>query len=121
MLSYAHECPYMPVMYKVYQKYVKGLSKAKLNAYEVEMMSREFEVYSEDDHYVILGNVQIRAPTPAERDRFNELYHIDPTTQQALENLYDIDPALALEEFFAIAGGNTKFVEGQFDAQVVRG
>jgi hypothetical protein len=119
ILSYAHECPYMPVMYKVYSNYVQQLSRARLNAYEVEVFSREFEVYPEFDHYVILGNVQIRAPTNAERMRYNELYHVDVVTQLALENLYDFDPALALEELFAAAGGNIDFVRSQFDAQVV--
>jgi hypothetical protein len=119
VMSYAYECPYMPVMYKVYQKYLMSYGKSRLNQYEVSEMSRMFAVKSEKDYYVISGKIIVREPTIEERDRFNELYHLDVPTQLALESCIDTDQASCLEEFFALLGGNVDFARDQYVRQVV--
>lgn len=119
MLSYAFECPYMPVMYKVYKQYISRLSKAKLDQYEIKELGKHFLLIPQNDHYVIYNDLKIREPTMEERQRYDTLYHLDVTTQLALEEMYDIEPANALELYFALIDGNITFTQEQYLKQVV--
>jgi hypothetical protein len=117
-MSYAVECPYMPVMWKIYEKYLRSIGKCMLNQYEHESLAQFFQIVANRNNFTICGDVEVRAPTNSERERYFLLYGLDSTTQLAIENYLDYDEADALETYFALLGGNLNFCRDQFLMQV---